>query len=146
MRFNVGTTREIKTLEELTSAGCSVTPRLLGVKIDVQDSLVLDTRSKSGSEAYRGYDIDWWIPGGYIVYILMTRLQAQPLDINTFWNEKIFTKQDRDNVRIAFQKSYMSVAPSHILYRTYDWQRAQKVRCHPLRHQIRELDVGQDIS
>lgn len=79
----------------------------------------------------------------------MTRLQAQPLDINTFWNEKIFTKQDRDNVRIAFQKSYMSVpppGPNHILNRTYDWQRAQKVRRHPLRHKAREPDVGQNIS
>lgn len=147
MRFNVGTTREIKTLEELTSAGCSVTPRLLGVKIDVQDNLVLEPKSESGFEAYRGHDIDWWMPGGYIVYILMTRLQAQPLDINTFWNEKIFTKQDRDNVRIAFQKSYMSVPPpNHILNRTYDRQRAPKVRHHPLRHKVREPDVGQDIS
>lgn len=149
MRFNVGTTREIKTLEELTSAGCSVTPRLLGVKIDVQDTLVPEPKSESGFEAYRGHDIDWWMPGGYIVYILMTRLQAQPLDINTFWNEKIFTKQDRDNVRIAFQKSYLSVAPpgpNYILNRTYDWQRASKVRRHSLRHKIRESNVGQDIS
>ncbi|KAL8756246.1 MAG: hypothetical protein Q9199_003068 [Rusavskia elegans] len=116
MRFDVGTTREIKTLEELTSAGCSVTPRLLGVKIDVQDSLVLDTRSKSGFGTNRSNDIDWWIPGGYIVYILMTRLQAQPLDINTFWNEKFFTKQDRDNVRSAFQKSYIELRKFGVIH------------------------------
>ncbi|KAL8848578.1 MAG: hypothetical protein Q9221_006411 [Calogaya cf. arnoldii] len=142
MRFNVGTTREIETLKKLTTAGCSVTPNLLGVKIDVQDNLAGASRSKSATEADRHHDIKWWMPGGYIVYILMTKLQAQPLDINTFWDGRTFSRQDRDDIRKAFQKSYMSVGLNHILYHTDDYQGAQKAWHHPRRRQTRELDVG----
>ena len=49
------------------------------------------------------------MPGDYVVYILMAMLSAQPLDINTFWNERLFTRQDRHEIRIAFQKAYMYV-------------------------------------
>lgn len=77
----------------LTAAKCSVTPKLLAVKYGVQDNSINHTR--------------WWMPGGYIVYVLMEKLTAQPLDYNTFWNSRSFTRQDRDEIRDAFKKAYM---------------------------------------
>ncbi|KAL9037324.1 MAG: hypothetical protein Q9180_003783, partial [Flavoplaca navasiana] len=116
LRYNAYTKGEIDTLQKLTAAGCSATPQLLGVKYDVQDSLILESNNRPATGGHRRQDIDWWIPGGYIVYILMTRLQAQPLGINTFWDERLFTKQDRDDIREAFQRSFVSVAPRHGVY------------------------------
>ncbi|KAL8875462.1 MAG: hypothetical protein Q9198_006188, partial [Flavoplaca austrocitrina] len=107
LRYNAYTKGEIDTLQKLTAAGCSATPQLLGVKYDLQDSSILESNSRPATGGRRRQDIDWWIPGGYIVYILMTRLQAQPLGINTFWDERLFTKQDRDDIREAFQRSFV---------------------------------------
>ena len=129
-------------LQKLTAAGCSATPQLLGVKYDVQDSLILESNSRPATEGRRRQDIDWWIPGGYIVYILMTRLQAQPLGINTFWDERLFTKQDRDDIREAFQRSFVSVAPCASQIKLTTVQRAQEAWCISLRQQVGELDVG----
>lgn len=91
MRLNYATEQEIDILKRLTSAGCSSTPSLLAVKIDAQEESVLDC----------------WMPGGYIAYILMTKLPGEPLDLNVFWNENVYTKADRDEVRKAFKESYM---------------------------------------
>ena len=108
MRLNGFTTQEIETLARLTAAGCSSTPRLLAVKVDVQDESVLNSTDRPEFQFHLG-DAKWWMPGGYIVYILMAKVSAQPLDINSFWNERLFTRQDRHEVRIAFQKAYMYV-------------------------------------
>ncbi|KAL8888569.1 MAG: hypothetical protein Q9215_004018 [Flavoplaca cf. flavocitrina] len=96
MRLNSATKNEIENLGELTAAGCSVTPSLLGYKIETQDSSILSSKAKPAFEARWGRNVQWWMPGGYIVYILMTKIDAQPLDINTFWDKKIFSKQQRD--------------------------------------------------
>lgn len=95
-RLNWATEQEIEALEKVTAAGCSVTPHLLAVKRDLQDESIMDW----------GY-LKWWMPGGYIVYILMTKLPAQPLDLNCFWNPKLFNAQDRHEIRQSFREAYM---------------------------------------
>ena len=142
MRFNFATTQEIETLQKLTAAGCSVTPRLLGVKTDVQDTLVSASRTKTPLEAEPVHEIDWWMPGGYIVYILMAKLQAEPLSMYKYWY--LFTKQDRDDIRAAFRKSYMLVAPIVPDVSIDGWQRAQKVRHGQYGLEVGESDVGQE--
>ncbi|KAL9633078.1 MAG: hypothetical protein Q9204_003539 [Flavoplaca sp. TL-2023a] len=107
MRLNYATDNEIKILQRLTNARCSVTPSLLGFKIDVQDSSVLNSTGKPGFEEKWGEDKQWWMPGGYIAYILMTKLHAQPLNIQLYWDDKTFGKQQRDEVRRAFQAAYL---------------------------------------
>lgn len=67
MRLNWETEQETEAPENVTAAGCSVTPHLLAVKRDVQDE----------SSMKRGYII-WGMPGGYVTYILMIKLPAQP--------------------------------------------------------------------
>ena len=105
MRLNSHTQNEINLLEKLTKAGCPATPKLLAVKIDAQDPSVL---------AFPEHGLRYWMPGGYIVYILMAKLPAQPLELNSFWRE--YSKSERDDVRKAFKKSYLSV---NILFKRY---------------------------
>lgn len=119
MRLNSATKNEIEILQRLTAARCSVTPSLLAVKIDVQDVSVLNSKGKPGFEEQWGENKQWWMPGGYIVYILMTKLDAEPLDIILFWDERVFNKQQRDEVRSAFQASYLYVDPYHYIYHTH---------------------------
>ncbi|KAI4264475.1 MAG: hypothetical protein L6R42_000419 [Xanthoria sp. 1 TBL-2021] len=120
LRLNYATKNEIKVLQILTATNCSATPRLLGYKIDVQDDSVLNSHGKPRFEAAWGRSKKWWMPGGYIVYILMAKLQAEPLDINTFWNENLFPSQKRAEVRARFQESYMLVQSDHVLSYTYN--------------------------
>lgn len=112
MRLNSATQNEIEILQRLTAARCSATPSLLAVKIDVQDVSLLNSKGKPRFEEQWGENKQWWMPGGYIVYILMTKLDAEPLDIVVFWDERVFNKQQRDEVRSAFQASYL-YADSH---------------------------------
>ncbi|KAL8865972.1 MAG: hypothetical protein Q9174_006578 [Haloplaca sp. 1 TL-2023] len=128
MRFNYTTTHEIETLQELTAAGCSATPRLLGVMTDIQDSLAPPARTETPDEADAAREIQWCMPGGYIVYVLMEKLRAEPLGINTYWDEKLFSKRDRDDIRASFKESWMSVTLRVNYDSTDDWQRAQKPR------------------
>ena len=101
MRLASSTKTEIYTLKKLTAAGCSVTPRLLATKIDVQDRSILHKKTSD-------HERRWWMPGGYIAYILMEKLPAQVLEYSSFWND--FTEKDREEVRRAFKKAYMYVA------------------------------------
>ncbi|KAL8918051.1 MAG: hypothetical protein Q9208_007573 [Pyrenodesmia sp. 3 TL-2023] len=107
MRLNDWTMQEIETLERLTAGGCSATPTLLAVKVDVQDESVLNSSGKPEFESRWGENIQWWMPGGYIVYILMEKLPAEPLDIYTYWKGQRFTMEDRNEIRKAFKKAYM---------------------------------------
>ncbi|KAL8671590.1 MAG: hypothetical protein Q9168_003914 [Polycauliona sp. 1 TL-2023] len=132
MRLNGWTTSEYETLEKLTAAGCSVTPSFLGVKIDVQDKTILAFKS-AGDDDRWPRDRNWWLPGGYIVYILMNKLPAQPLEYNAFWNDKVFTRQDRDCVRAAFKKSDKCAALDFVPYHSYNSQRASQFRPIPWR-------------
>ncbi|KAL8954275.1 MAG: hypothetical protein Q9183_007225 [Haloplaca sp. 2 TL-2023] len=104
MRINGSTRNEIKVLQRLTAARCSATPALLASKIDVQDESVLNSRGKPRFENEWGKNRQWWMPGGYVVYILMSRLDAQPLDTNVYWD---FERQQRDEVRSAFKDAYL---------------------------------------
>ena len=104
MRLNSSTSNEIEVLERLTAARCSVTPALLAFKIDVQDDSVLNSRGKPRFEEEWGENRQWWMPGGYIVYILMSKLDAQPLDTNVYWD---FDRHQRDEVRSAFKAAFM---------------------------------------
>ncbi|KAL8749511.1 MAG: hypothetical protein Q9199_007640 [Rusavskia elegans] len=120
LRLNYATKNEIKVLQIFTAANCSATPKLLGYKIDVQDDSLLNSHGKPRFEAAWGRSKKWWMPGGYIVYILIAKLQAEPLDINTFWTENLFPSQKRAEVRARFQESYMLVQSDHVLSYTYD--------------------------
>ncbi|KAL8651993.1 MAG: hypothetical protein Q9210_002945 [Variospora velana] len=104
MRLNAFTTQEIGMLERLTAERCSVTPTLLAVKVGTQDESLF-----SGP----GFNTPWFMPGGYIVYILMAKIPAQPLDINSFWS---FTKDERDEVRSAFKKALMELIRHGVMH------------------------------
>ena len=94
MRLNGYTVQEIESLERVTAAHCSATPQLLGVRVDAQDESIL---------TWEG--LQWWMPGGYVVYILMTKVPGQSLE--TFWDEGLFTAQDRHEIRQAFRKALL---------------------------------------
>ncbi|KAL9024858.1 MAG: hypothetical protein Q9196_006210 [Gyalolechia fulgens] len=132
MRLNYATKQETEALTMLTAAGCSATPTLLAVKIDVQDESVL--RYSSGET--------WWMPGGYIVYILMEKLSAQPLDYGPFWNK--FTSHDRDEVRSAFKKAYIEVRMLGFLHEDCKisnlmWDKAAK-KCYIIDWELANYD------
>lgn len=109
MRLSLDTKFEIQNLERLTAAGCAFTPKLLAVQIDIQDETVLQYPQDNKYRYYGRPGSKLWMPGGYIVYILMEKLPAEPLAYDLFWDEKVFTKHDRDQVRHAFKKAYIEV-------------------------------------
>ena len=76
---NIVTALEIDRLDTLTELGCTSTPSLIDYERQVQDSKM-------------------WLPGGYIVYILMELLPGISLD--NFWE---LPRQERDDVRKAFR-------------------------------------------
>lgn len=76
---NTVTVLEIDRLERLTELGCTSTPRLIDYERMTQDDKM-------------------WLPGGYIVYILMELLPGISLD--AFWE---LSRKERDEVRKAFQ-------------------------------------------
>jgi hypothetical protein len=78
--LNPVTRQEINYLETLTKLGCTSTPRLLGLKDD-------DTQGKN-----------MWLPGGYIVYILMQLVPGVSLE--DFWE---LPRDERDQARKAFR-------------------------------------------
>ena len=84
--------RETDTLDALTEAHCTVTPKLYLLQPALQDESIL--RGKDGCE--------FWMPGGYIVYIVMQKLPAVPLDWNMFWNE--FNPEKRAELRNSFRE------------------------------------------
>ena len=143
MRLNGYTTQEIDTLERLTAADCSATPSLIATKVDVQDESVLNSKNSPEFQDFWG-DVQLWMPGGYIVYILMSKISAQPLDINSFWNERMFTKQDRHDVRVAFREAYLYVDDVNGPHDTYHLPvRSESWACYAMqRFQTRESDVG----
>ena len=51
-----------------------------------------------------------WVPGGYLVFILMEKVPGKPLD--NFWTDNsqvgpAMTRLQRDEVRAAFRKTLM---------------------------------------
>ena len=102
MRLNSYTTNEIEILEQVTAARCSVTPKLLAVGIETQDESILNADGKPELQDEWG-DVKWWMPGGYIVYILMSKLPG--VSLVEFWDEKIYTPYNRQEIRKAFRES-----------------------------------------
>ena len=92
MQLSYLTETEIKHLQVVTDAQCEQTPHLIMVQIDEQDQSVMN----DGCTA-------WWMPGGYIVYILMDKLPAQDLDFAIFWHD--FSAEEREDVRRSFRRA-----------------------------------------
>ena len=110
------TKNEIKMLERVTAVRCPVTPSLLAVKIEAQDESLLNAEDRPELQ-YNWDNVKWWIPGGYVVYILMTKLPGQSLV--TFWDEGVFTLQERKQIRESFKKVFMLVDIDVFFHSTY---------------------------
>lgn len=78
---NEVTALEIDRVDRLTDLGCTSTPRLIDYEGMAQDD-----------------GMGHWMPGGYIVYILMELLPGIP--IYDFW---VLPREERDGIRTAFQ-------------------------------------------
>ena len=94
MRLNFHKKKVIECLEGLTAAGCPVTPELLAVSIKTQDVSVLNWGS-----------VRWLMHGGYAVYILMTKLPSQSLELS--WDETEFCLEDRQEIRASFRNGFL---------------------------------------
>jgi hypothetical protein len=80
--LNPGTEREIEALSILTKAGCSSSPALITWKQERQGK----------------HD---WVPGGYIVYLLMERVPG--IRVHQL---KDFSLQERDAIRTSFKEAW----------------------------------------
>lgn len=95
MRLNSYTTNEIEQLRRVTEEGFNMTPKLLAVRIEQQDETMMQSEDEDGSP------FSWWMPGGYVVYILMTKLPAISLTMELFWN---FDITERHEFRQSFRR------------------------------------------
>lgn len=77
---------EITALERLTAAKCPYTPKLLSTKRTKQNDTM-------------------WVPGGYLIYILMERLPGRPITafFDSDGKRPAMTLSQRDEVRKAFK-------------------------------------------
>ena len=75
---------EVEALSILTNAGCSSTPALFSWVQKQQDS-------------------DLWVPGGYILYILMEKLPG----VNPAPIFRHMDRQERDDLRAAFKTAWL---------------------------------------
>lgn len=91
-QYGAYTERETDTLDALTGAHCTVTPKLYLLHPDLQDQSIL--RGKDGRT--------YWMPRGYIVYIVMQKLPAIPLNLDIFWNK--FSQEKRTEIRTSFRE------------------------------------------
>lgn len=95
IRLHYNTEKEIEQLERVTKAGSQITPKLLSVKIEPQDeTLIWEHYADEGCD-----DIRWWMPGGYVVYILMEKLPAVALTYHSFWELEY---AEREEIRDSF--------------------------------------------
>jgi hypothetical protein len=79
---------EIKALSRLTRTKCPYTPKFLSIRRKEQDSTM-------------------WVPGGYLVFILMEKLPGVP-PVNFFKpsdTQPAMTRPQRDEVREAFREA-----------------------------------------
>lgn len=82
--------RELKVLKGFTKTNCTSAPTLLSYEQKKQAA-------------------DMWIPGGYILYMLMPKLLGTPLG-SMFWE---LDRGERDDIRQSFKEAY-----------TYGWSYA----------------------
>ena len=73
---------EVKALQMLTQAACSSSPTLLAWKHERQSA-------------------DMWLPGGYIVYILMNKLPGIRIE-----SIELLPRQERDELRKSFKDAW----------------------------------------
>ena len=99
MRLGWNTRNEIDQLQRLTRAGSKVTPKLLAVRIEEQDETLMWEKCDESQ-----YDVRWWMPGGYVVYILMEKLPALGLTPQIFWDLDF---SERQAIRASFRKELM---------------------------------------
>lgn len=82
------TKMEVTALKRLTRMKCSYTPKLLSILRQEQDSTM-------------------WVPGGWLIFILMEKVPGVPLD--NLWNSTkerpAMTRSQRDEVREAFKEA-----------------------------------------
>ena len=100
--YHYTTVSEIEFLQKLTDAKCPASPSLLAVKKDKQREPLLD-----GDYAWERKGESWvesWVPGGYIVYILMEKLPGRDLFDLYRWG---YSLEQRDEVRRAFREAFM---------------------------------------
>ncbi|KAL1962842.1 hypothetical protein VTN77DRAFT_9117 [Rasamsonia byssochlamydoides] len=103
---------EITALGQLTKAGCSCTPTLFAWKQEKQESHM-------------------WIPGGFLVYILMEKLPGIRLD--NVWS---LDREERDEVRKSFKEAWEECRACGVINmdrscRNLLWDRAAK-KCYIL--------------
>ncbi|KAF3002450.1 hypothetical protein E8E13_004785 [Curvularia kusanoi] len=87
---NEHTVDEIKTLDRFRSTGCVHTPQLINV-------ICINSLSGIYQES---------MAGGYTKFIFMTKLPGKRLEWDTFWGK---TKEERDEIRLAFKVALMGV-------------------------------------
>jgi hypothetical protein len=82
------TKMEITALKRLTRVKCPHTPKLLSILRKEQDSTM-------------------WVPGGWLIFILMEKVPGEPLD--HFWKPSMerpaMTRSQRDEVRKDFKEA-----------------------------------------
>jgi len=88
----------------ITKNGCASTPELLSFKQEEQGN-------------------DMWVPGGYILYILMSRLPGERLR-NLFWR---LDRTERDEIRKSFKSwwLYVYLPVFSVSYSFYNMLRAR---------------------
>jgi hypothetical protein len=87
-KTSIYTEMEITALSRLTRTKCLYTPKLLSILRKEQDSTM-------------------WVPGGYLIFILMEKLPGVP-PLNFFKpsdTQPAMTRPQRDEVREAFKKA-----------------------------------------
>ena len=102
MRLHWNTKNEIEQMRRLTKAGFEITPKLLSVKIVQQDETLMWEKANEENNV----DRRWWMPGGYVVYILMEKLPAASLTHTSFWELDF---KERQGIRDSFRKGLRSV-------------------------------------
>ncbi|KAL1998286.1 hypothetical protein VTN02DRAFT_6464 [Thermoascus thermophilus] len=102
---------EVETLSILTNAHCSCTPALFSW-----------VKKQQGN--------DQWVPGGYILYILMEKLPG----VNPAPIYDHMTRQERDDLRAAFKAAWLECVACGVVHgdpaiRNLLWDRATK-KCY----------------
>ena len=85
----------MRFLRKLTEARCSAAPRLIAIKEGIQDKPML----RGGWS----YNEEFWVPGGYVVWILMEKPPGQ--DLRDFFRPGKYDLQEREVIREAFREA-----------------------------------------
>ena len=93
--YHISTRDEIVALKRLTKAQCPAAPKLLDIKEGIQNKPML----RSG---WTGKE-EIWVPGGYVVWILMEKLPG--VDLAEFFMPGKHSPQERQEIREAFRKA-----------------------------------------